>query len=294
MVDVASYIGRFAPSPTGPLHLGSLVSALASYLDARAHQGAWLLRIENIDPHREATGAQTAILDALRHHGLHWDGPYRTQSHNKDQHSAIKDQLLASGQAYYCRCSRKDLQAYQGDYSGRCYHLGLGPDPQHGVRLSVSEAKVRFTDRLWGQSMIRLRAVADDFLIWRKDDWPSYHLALVLDDLDVGVTHVVRGHDLRAQTFRQVWLYQLLGHSPPSYCHHPLVTHPGGNKLSKQTLAKPLDSANALNNIKTALRLLNQSVPKSGNLKTVLASAVQNWQLMRLPKTEAFSAHPSS
>lgn len=292
MTDATSYVGRFAPSPTGPLHFGSLVSALTSYLDARYHNGTWLVRIEDIDRPREALGARKAILDALANHGLHWDGPVRIQSEGKDHHRLIKDRWIASSQAYYCRCSRKDLQSFQGDYSGYCRDLDLDPDPKHAVRLRVQDQSITFTDRIWGRCDAVLAASADDFLIWRKDDWPTYHLALVLDDFDASITHVVRGYDLKAQTFRQIYLYRLLGFDVPVYCHHPLVVHPEGGKLSKQTFAKPVDTADPVNNIKAALRALNQSIADSNILEEVLAFAVQNWQITSLPRTEIRQDEP--
>lgn len=293
MADTASYVGRFAPSPTGPLHFGSLLSALTGYLDARYNNGTWLVRIEDIDPPREVPGTRTAILNVLRSHGLHWDGQVRIQSENRERHRHIKERWLACEKAYYCRCARKDLRQHGGDYPGYCRDLGLGPDPDHAaVRLRVQNQPIAFTDRLWGQCDVHLRAIFDDFLIWRKNDWPAYHLALVLDDFDAGITHVVRGCDLKTQTFRQIYLYQLLGYEPPCYCHHPVVVHPEGSKLSKQTFAKPVDTNDPITNIKAALKVLNQPIPQSDRVETLLALAVQNWQITRIPQVETLPEQP--
>lgn len=233
------YIGRFAPSPTGPLHFGSLLSALVSYLDARAHQGLWLLRIEDIDPPRAQQGAATAIIETLKNHGLLWHGEVIYQSARRTQHLAIRDALLTSGVAYFCRCSRK--MSIDGHYSGCCRLLGLPAATGQSIRLKTEQSALAFQDGLWGFQESDLKPSADDFIIWRKDDWPAYQLAVVIDDALDGVNHVVRGLDLMASTFRQIYLHQALGQAQPVYYHHPVVVGRQGEKLSKQTYALAVD-----------------------------------------------------
>ena len=281
------YIGRFAPSPTGPLHFGSLLGALASYLDARAHAGLWLVRIEDIDPPREVDGAADAILDCLRAHGLQWDGEVSYQSERSAAYRAALDGLLAEGRAFYCTCSRTELAQHGGIYAGRCRACRRRPAAPHAVRLRVDTGVIEFIDRIQGRMAQDLALEVGDFVLLRKEGLPAYQLAVTVDDAAQGVTHVVRGSDLLDSTARQIFLQQSLGFSTPRYAHIPVIANAAGQKLSKQTFAPALDNAAALQNLLAALDFLGQPPPDDTHrrsLATVLTWAIAHWQLERVPK----------
>ncbi len=284
-----NYIGRFAPSPTGPLHAGSLVAALASYLDARAHRGRWLLRIEDIDEARTVPGAAEDIIDTLAAFGMHADGEVVWQSRRKPLYEAAFDQL--GSQVYPCGCSRKEIAdsrvALAADgaavYPGTCRH-GLAPDRQpRAWRLRVPDATdpaatIRFTDRWQGLVEENLATATGDFVLKRADGFWAYQIAVVVDDADQGVTDVVRGADLLESTARQIWLQQLLQLPTPRYLHVPVVTNAVGEKLSKQTGAKPLDRQKPLEELLAAARQLGlvlDGQPES--LQAFWQAAVAAW-----------------
>ena len=240
------YVGRFAPSPTGPLHQGSLVAALASYLDARAHGGRWLLRIEDIDAPREVPGAAQSILDTLSACGLRADGPVLWQSRRDALYQAAFESLAARGAVYPCACTRREVadsllhqreRAHGRElvYPGTCRH-GLAPGrAPRAWRVRVPEEVIAFDDVLQGPQHQDLASEAGDFVIKRADGPWAYQLAVVVDDGASGITHVVRGTDLLDSTPRQVLLQRLLGLSTPVYAHVDVVTNAQGEKLSKQT-----------------------------------------------------------
>jgi glutamyl-Q tRNA(Asp) synthetase len=280
------YTGRFAPSPTGPLHFGSLVAALASWLDARAHGGQWLLRIEDIDPAREQPGAAAAIPTVLAAHGLRADGAIVHQGARIGHYRAALQQLLDSGDAFYCSCSRSDLLACGGVHRGRCNDRRIPPEHPHAVRLLVGDAEVAFDDRLQGHQWQRLADAVGDFVLWRKEALPAYQLAVVVDDAWQGVTDIVRGSDLLDNTPRQILLQQKLGLPTPRYAHLPVIVNRDGQKLSKQNLARPLDPARAVDNLRAALAFLGQPQPPqqlSRDLDALLAWSVERWQLASVP-----------
>lgn len=279
------YIGRFAPSPTGQLHLGSLIGALASYLDARAHRGQWLLRIEDLDPPREVPGAAQDILASLRHHGLHWDGEPLWQSQRHDAYQHIIKQLLANGQAFYCTCSRSDLQATGGIYPGSCRGQQQQPDRDYAIRLQLANKTLAFEDGIQGHFSQALQQIGD-VVLQRKDGFFAYQLAVVVDDAFQGVSHVVRGSDLLDSSPRQMFLQQVLGYATPLYAHVPVITNQQGQKLSKQTFAEPLKSTAACSNILAALAFLQQPIPPQhlhGQLENLLDWAVEHWSLKAIP-----------
>lgn len=286
----ADYIGRFAPSPTGPLHFGSLIAALASYLDARAHGGRWLLRIEDIDPVREQPGASAAIIEALDRHGLRRDGDILFQSQRFERYRAVLGQLLASGEAFRCRCSRSELAADGG------LHRRLCPPPAAGesfaVRLRVGDAELGFDDTLQGHFRQRLADAVGDFVIWRKEDLPAYQLAVVVDDAEQGVTHVVRGSDLLDNTPRQLLLQRLLGYPQPRYAHLPVIANRQGQKLSKQTFATALD-ADVMRNLRAALDFLAQPAPPDDrrNPEALLTWAAAHWNPAAIPRAPSLSGN---
>jgi len=279
------YRGRFAPSPTGPLHLGSLIAALASFLDARHRAGEWLVRIEDLDPPREEPGAARRILHSLRCHGLDWDGEVLWQNHRQGAYRRALEQLAAGGHLFYCDCSRQ--QAGPGGVcSGRCRGHQAGVGNPHAIRVAVPpDCRIRFTDRLQGSHDLHLGRELADFVVRRKDDLIAYQLAVVVDDAAQGVTHVVRGSDLLDSTPRQICLQQLLGYPTPDYCHLPVMTDNRGQKLSKQNHAPALDDSRAAANLFAALRFLRQPEPPAAlaNVAELLAFARDHWRPRAIP-----------
>ncbi len=279
-------IGRFAPSPTGPLHFGSLVAALGSYLDAKSKAGQWLIRIEDIDPPREAVGATTQILNALDHFGMHADAPVLFQSKRIDAYRDVLQKLIQSGQAFPCFCTRSQLAG--APHRGRCSSKSLN---QPSWRLQVPAIEISFDDKICGRYSQNLSEDVGDFVLWRSDDLPSYQLACVTDDASSGVTEIVRGADLLDATPRQIYLQQVLGFPRASYAHLPLVLGANGQKLSKQNLAPALDEANALSLLRQASLFLGQrqSQPSKTALNPAawLKQSVADWQIDQVSKHAA-------
>jgi glutamyl-Q tRNA(Asp) synthetase len=277
-------IGRFAPSPTGPLHLGSLLAALASYLSVHAQRGRWLIRLEDIDPPREQAGATQHILELLQHYGLHSDAPVLVQSSRTAQHWHVLQDMLARELAFPCYCSRSALG--QGVHFGRC----LAPqDAEHktpSYRFNMQSAPewIAFTDAIQGRVQQNLHREVGDFVLWRADGWPSYQLACVLDDAASHVSEIVRGQDLLDSTPRQIALQQVLQLPQPRYAHIPLVLGHDGQKLSKQNLAPALDRKAAVANLKTALKMLGQEIPSADTPTEILRQASRSWRLDAIPK----------
>lgn len=281
-----SYIGRFAPSPTGPLHKGSLVAALASYLDARAHRGQWLLRIEDVDEARTVAGASEAIMTCLRALGMQWDGDMVWQSRRKALYAAAFDRLGAH--AYPCGCTRREIAdsrigiASDGAavYPGTCRH-GLAPGRSaRAWRLRVPErenAWIEFEDRWMGSVTQNLADDVGDFVLRRADGFWAYQLAVVVDDADQGVTHVVRGVDLLDSTPRQIYLQRLLGLPTPRYLHVPVVTNAAGEKLSKQTGALALDWSHPLAELSAAAHFLGLPLRAPQSLDDFWQQAIAAW-----------------
>ncbi len=260
------YIGRFAPSPTGLLHKGSLVAALGSYLRARQQQGQWLVRMEDLDPLREVAGAADDILQTLEAHALYWDGEVVYQSQRQSCYEAALAELLASGQVYACTCTRKGLRQQAAMGALGMIYPGICRDVQHpflgryAIRVRTHNMPLCFTDRLQGTHCQCLETELGDFIIRRSDGYFAYQLAVVVDDHLQGVTEVVRGEDLLDNTQRQNYLQRLLGYRQPDYCHLPMVKNPQGQKLSKQTHAPAVKRAAAAANLVEALELLRGSV----------------------------------
>jgi glutamyl-Q tRNA(Asp) synthetase len=280
------YVGRFAPSPTGPLHFGSLVAAVASYLQARSCRGRWLLRIEDIDPPRERRGAADAIVRALDTYGFEWDGPVLYQSRNTAQHRAAIERLLDEGRAYPCGCSRQRLATAPQGPLGRIYPgtCRAGSNSRYGtaVRLKTDNEPVAFVDLVQGRQQQRLESESGDFIILRRDKLVAYHLAVVVDDFAQGVSQVVRGVDLLESTPRQIHLQRVLGYPTPGYAHIPVVVNRAGQKLSKTTGAGEVPLGRIAPVLCAALRALRQPVPpelSSAGLPTIWAWAAKNWTL---------------
>ena len=277
----ADYIGRFAPSPSGALHFGSLVAALGSYLQARAQQGRWLVRIEDIDPPREVPGAADAILRQLEHYGLRWDGEVLWQSQRHDAYRERLAWLKAQGLCYYCTCPRARIHSVGGVYDGHCRDLGLGAE-NAALRLRQTRPVLGFYDRLRGDIITDESLAREDFIIHRRDGLFAYNLAVVVDDHFQGVTEIVRGADLIEPTVRQISLYQHFGWQPPDYIHLPLALNAEGNKLSKQNHAPALPEGDPRPEIVRALQFLKQPVAddwRDLSLEALLTNAVADWRL---------------
>lgn len=275
----SGYIGRFAPSPSGPLHMGSLVCAIASFIDAKSHNGQWLIRIEDIDPPREMPGASQGIIESLARHQLISDAPIIYQSERSDAYDDTLTKLHQLGLTYYCQCTRKRLKSLAGVYDGFCrdqgHHTGA-------LKLNVKTAQAlgahleqSFDDGICGQMQQSVEHYGD-FVIHRKDGLYAYQLAVVVDDIAQQISHVVRGQDLLETTFQQRLLYQLLGHQAPQHMHVPLVMAEDGRKLSKQNGAPALDDNHPERNIREALGLLGIT-PIGNTCEQLLAHAVAQW-----------------
>ncbi len=291
------YRGRFAPSPTGPLHFGSLLAALASYLDARHHGGEWLVRMEDLDPPREVPGARKKILTVVEALGLEWDGEVLYQNARQVLYESYLNRLRQLDLVYYCTCSRTRLtEGPRGPegyvYDGLC--RGRPPTGKPGAwRVRVGRGTESVTDRIQGPVSRDLEREGGDFVLRRRDGLFAYQLAVVVDDALQGITHVVRGSDLLGVTVRQTLLQRLLGFPQPGYAHHPVAVGPQGDKLSKQTGAPPLRFNRLPDEMYEALRFLGQSPPpelKGADCRELLAWAVPHWQLARIPQVMALPA----
>ena len=283
-VTASQYAGRFAPSPTGPLHFGSLLAAVASYLQARASSGQWLLRIEDVDPPREQQGASDAIVAALEAYGFQWDGPVIWQSGSRDAHNQAVAALVDKGLAYPCGCSRRDLAdaprtALGVIYPGTCRD---GSDaPETSVRVRTHDTAIGFNDQLQGRQLQRLESESGDFVILRRDGLIAYHLAVVVSDHLEGITEIVRGIDLMDSTPRQIWLQRLLDFKTPGYMHIPVATNSEGQKLSKLTGARAIPLRGKRQVLVNALSALQQGPPDdldAATLTDIWSWAIDHWR----------------
>lgn len=289
------YRGRFAPSPTGPLHFGSLVAALASYLEARQQQGEWLLRMEDLDTPRNMPGAADAILRSLEAFGFEWDGAVVYQSERHDLYAAALARLQEGRLVYPCGCTRKEIadSAIHGIegaiYPGTC-RSGLPPGKTaRAWRIRAENRTIGFDDAIQGHVAQNLARDIGDFVLKRADGFYAYQLAVVVDDADQGITHVVRGADLLDSTPRQIYLQQVLGLPAMHYAHIPVVLNAQGEKLSKQTQAAAVDDRQPATQLWQALDFLQQSPPvaiRNAPLADIWQWADQNWQLSRIKPTK--------
>jgi glutamyl-Q tRNA(Asp) synthetase len=298
-VRAVSYRGRFAPSPTGPLHFGSLVAAVASYLFARQAGGEWLVRIEDLDPPREVPGAADEIIAALAAFGFEWNESILRQSTRTDAYQDALDTLLRRGLAFPCSCSRTELQAAQDPnrplndelhYPGWCRDGVRAPERPLAIRFRVDPATTTFDDLIQGAQSCDVSADVGDFVIRRRDGLFAYQLAAVVDDAAQAITHVVRGTDLLGSTARQIRLQQVLGFATPEYAHMPVVTDANGVKLSKSTGAARIDPRRPSHELWRALRFLQQSPPAELRLSptaTLWKWAVENWRAQPLKGARA-------
>jgi glutamyl-Q tRNA(Asp) synthetase len=286
--EPASYIGRFAPSPTGPLHFGSLLTAVASYLQARTNDGKWLVRVEDIDPPREPPGSDIVILRALETYGFEWNGPITYQSAFRDRHEDLLHSLLSRDLAYPCSCSRRDLADVDRGplgtiYPGTCRSGCDGKEVAY--RLRTTNAPIEFTDILQGLQSQRLESESGDFIIKRRDGLIAYHLAVVADDHDQRISEIVRGVDLLDSTQRHIHLQNCLEFPTPAYMHVPVVENADGQKLSKLTGAAAISEADIQATLFTALVALRQEPPNdlaTADLRSIWDWAEANWRPKRL------------
>jgi len=288
------YRGRFAPSPTGPLHFGSLIAAVGSYLDARRNGGAWLVRIEDLDSPREAKGAADAILRTLEGYGFEWDGTVMRQSRRGAAYAAALEHLERDGAVFSCACTRREISdstlggTSEPIYPGTC-RSGIPADRRaRAIRARVDDTAIAFEDRLQGKIEQNLAAEVGDFVVRRADGHFAYQMAVVVDDFEQGVSDVVRGADLLASTPRQMLLQRRLGYPIPQYLHLPVAVNRNGEKLSKQTLAAPLAPLEGSLQLWRVLRFLGQEPPaelKAERMAALWSWALANWHPDRIPRS---------
>jgi glutamyl-Q tRNA(Asp) synthetase len=293
------YCGRFAPSPTGPLHFGSLIAAAGSYLDARSHNGRWRVRMEDLDPPREQPGAADLILRTLDAFGFEWDGEVMRQSERSHAYAKALEQLRTRGALFACACTRKEIAdsglAVEGEpvYPGTCRN-GIPPGrTARTIRVRAGRQVIEFEDGIQGIVRQDLGREAGDFVVQRADGLFAYQLAVVVDDADQGITHVVRGADLLGSTARQIHLQRLLGLPTPRYAHLPAAVNLRGEKLSKQTLARPLEAQDAAAMLVATLAFLGQRPPAAlgaAALREVWHWARSHWDIASVPRARSIPA----
>ena len=288
------YKGRFAPSPTGNPHLGTLIAAVASYLQARSKRGEWLLRIEDVDTTRRVTGSDSAIMSTLERLGFEWDQEVTWQSRRTEQYQQALEQLMAEERVFPCTCSRKLLAQTAGEisgvYPGTCRSNRLPLAHPHAIRLRVDDIMIHFDDAVSGEYRQSLVDECGDFVIKRRDGLFAYQLAVVVDDALQGITEVVRGADLLDSTPRQIFLQRCLGYSQPDYVHLPLMLDPQGRKLSKSEGAAELNADKPAASLHKALAHLGQQPPLAlmhAGVTDIWQWALENWEIGKIPTTHA-------
>ena len=296
------YRGRFAPTPSGPLHFGSIVAAVGSFLDARSRGGTWLVRIDDLDPPRTLPGAADTILRCLDAFGMHWDGTVVYQSMRNDAYHAALHQLRQSGRTYPCACSRKEisdagLAGVEGAvYPGTCRKGLAARREARALRVRTDGAVIEFDDGLQGHVRQDLLAEIGDFVVYRADHVFAYHLACAVDDAEQGITDIVRGADLIASTPRQIHLQKLLALPTPTYLHLPAAVNGAGEKLSKQTRAHAVDLSHPAATLDRVLRILGHAPPAGlagAGVAGLWQWAVKNWQRERLPRARTIAVTES-
>ena len=292
-MDEYSYRGRFAPSPSGPLHFGSLITAVGSHLEARVHKGEWLVRIEDIDEPRCDRKHEISILRTLEYFGFQIDGDIIRQSERKEQYQKALNRLFHESSIFGCACTRKEISDSQTGIDGAHIYPGTcragTPDGREARawRIRVFDHVVSFNDAVQGRITQHLAMDVGDFVLLRADGFFAYQLAVVVDDAEQGITHVVRGADLLDSTPRQIFLQQCLGFPTPHYAHLPLALNEAGEKLSKQTLAQQVDDLHPVDGLWRALDFLGQQPPpelRKASLSEIWEWAIINWSLAKVPK----------
>ena len=270
------------------MHIGTLLAAVASYLDAKANQGKWLLRIDDIDTPRVDPSAEQSFYDTLSAHGLHWDEPVARQSDHLETYREALNRFEKEGLVFYCTCTRSLLHGSR-EYPGNCRNVVHPPTEPHTIRVRTTEEVLRFEDCIQGSLAACLKNVAGDFVIFRKDDNPAYPLAVVIDDALAGVTHVVRGSDLIENTFNQIFLSNWLGLPIPIYAHVPVVHERDDVKLSKRNEIVSIDDRFAYQNLVTTLQLLGLDPPRLRDVNELLKWGVNIWDIANVSKARSFS-----
>ncbi|WP_417659780.1 tRNA glutamyl-Q(34) synthetase GluQRS [Pseudidiomarina sp.] len=283
MVATSGYCGRFAPTPSGPLHFGSLLAALASYLDARACGGRWFVRIEDIDEPRAVSGADAIILEQLKQHELHWDGDVWYQSRRTDVYQAALQHLTDQQLTYRCECSRKQIKALGPFYTGICRDKNLTAG-NTAVRFRNDYPVLSFNDGLRGHVDIERDFAAEDFVLFRRDGLFTYQLAVVIDDIEQGITDIVRGEDLLTASSWQLNLWRYFTERSPQFKHVPLALDEHGNKLSKQNHAPALEKDSVIAQLCAAMQFLGLRPDKDLTPADLVASAVTQWRARYFPE----------
>lgn len=297
-----SYRGRFAPSPTGPLHFGSLVAAVGSFADARHHRGEWLVRIEDVDRDRAVPGADSAILSALESFGMRWDGPVIYQSQRGADYEATLVRLRAAGKSYPCACTRREIIAEgtagaEGTvYAGTCRDGLRAGRSARSERVRIDDIQITVNDRVQGLLKQRLADEVGDFLLRRADGFYAYQLAVVIDDAAQQINRVVRGADLFGSTPRQVYLQQLLGFPTPDYAHLPVALDDAGKKLSKTMAAMPVDATEPLPALHQAWHFLGQQplAEPCRDVEHFWQQAIPRWDIVRVPRQQGRLSQPTA
>ncbi len=281
------YIGRFAPSPTGPVHFGTLVAAVGSYLQAKKNNGEWLLRMEDVDTTRKVDGADTDILNTLEAFGFEWHGEIIYQSKQTEYYTHVLDTLISQSLIFPCTCSRKQLAETNNKiYPGTCRQRHLAETGQHALRILAKDVSIDFVDQVMGQQTQNIKTQCGDFIIQRRDGLFAYQLAVVADDALQGITEVVRGADLLDSTARQIYLQQCLHYPSPDYCHLPLVVDANGAKISKSEGAARVTVKDKQIQLVAALAFLGQQLPEDlnkSNIADIWQWAIDHWRLDRVP-----------
>ena len=285
-----NYTGHFAPSPTGPVHFGTLIAAVGSYLQAKKNNGAWLIRIEDVDVTRKIEGADVDILNTLEAFGFEWQGDIVYQSERSEYYQQALDQLITQSLVFPCICSRKQLAESNSDvYPGSCRDRNLPEKNQHALRLQAKDISIKFNDTVMGAQSQNIKQQCGDFIIRRRDNLFAYQLAVVVDDALQNITEIVRGADLLDSTARQIYLQQLLHYPTPDYCHLPLAIDATGNKISKSEGAAKIDINNKEKSLISALNFLGQQAPAElvkSNINDIWKWAIDNWDIDQVPKTK--------
>ena len=292
-MSTSSYIGRYAPSPTGPLHFGTLVAAVASYLQAKSRQGQWLMRIEDVDTTRSVAGAADDMLQTFESFGFEWDGGVIYQSLRTEHYEQALAALTKENLVYPCTCSRKQIAdgiiegSPVGIYNGKCRFRTLPLNEEHALRIHVNDIAITFEDHVMGKYSQQLNTECGDFVIKRRDGLFAYQLAVVVDDALQGITEVVRGTDLLDSTPRQIYLQQQLGYAQPDYLHLPLVIDENRQKLGKSTGGAALDKSQPVKSLVAALQHLGQQPPgelETAELNAFWQWAIEHWNIHNIPK----------
>jgi len=280
-----SVIGRFAPSPTGPLHFGSVVAAVASYMQAKSQRGKWLVRMDDVDTPRNQAGADTSILKSLETLGLYWDDKVLFQSHRQQAYQEALNLLSEKNLLYRCTCTRKQLQG--NAYPGTCRNLGHSSDQQHALRVITDQVAIKIDDGIQGYFQQILETEIGDFIVHRADGLVAYHIATVVDEAYQEITEIVRGADLLDSTPRQIYLQNLLNYPTPTYTHLPIAVDKRGYKLSKQYHAAPIDDSDPVATLISALDFLGQQPEKllaEEGVEEIIQWGIKHWSLEKIPR----------